>query len=149
MFTINTNSWQYRFAKMFDAWADETTNLCPYVRKVFKGMALFTFIWTLLVALVGLNLLGIADAFNGIWLKSDSVSIFGAINLATIGIILAIGVIALLSEIRERYDHYKYEQYIKMSEQTDAPDYIPPPPGFIALWWASLHDKLCPGIEIK
>lgn len=149
MFTISRNSWHYRFANMHDAWADETTNLCPYVRTVLKGMALFTFLWTLLVTFVGLNLLGIADAFNGIWFVGEGTSIFAAINIATIGIILAIGVMALLSELRERYDRYKYKQYIKMRDLTDAPDYTPPQPGFIKLWWASVHDKLCPGIEIK
>jgi hypothetical protein len=149
MFTISRNSWHYRFANLHDAWASEQTNLCPYIRTVLKGMALFTFLWTLLVTFVGLNLLGIADAFNGIWFRGDGVSIFGAVNVITTLIIAGLGVIALLTELRERYDRYKYKQYIKMREQTEAPDYVPPQPGFIALWWASLHDKLCPGIEIK
>lgn len=150
MYTINQKSWHFRFAEMFGGWrAHDVTNLCPYVRMVLKGMALFTFFAALAVGLAFLNLLGIMDAVNGFWLTNGELSVFATFNVATLALILIPLAFYVTDELRQRYDAYKYKQYIAKRSEIEAPDYVPPQPSFIALWWKSVHDKMCPGIEIK
>ena len=150
MYTIDKNSWHFRFAERFGGWrAENQTNLCPYVRMVLKGMALFTFLAFISVTLAILNLLGIADAVQGFWVNGSELSFFAHINIATLILLLIPVGVYVAEKMHEKHSAYKYKQYIAKYNQVNVPGYVPPQPGFIKLWWDSVHDKICPGIKIK
>ena len=148
MYTLRKNSWHYRFAAMFSSYPEHANSLCPYVQMVVKGMTIYTFFATLVISFIMLNLLGIADIVNGFW-NNDELSPFIMVNMLTVGGIAAVSIIAGLHWLREKYYAWQYRRYVEKRNNELAEDYTPPEPGLVRLWWNSVHDKMCPQIEIK
>ena len=148
MYTLHKNSWHYRFAAMFSSYPHHETNLCPYVRMVVKGMLIYTFFTTIVTGFAIMNLLGIADIVNGFW-NHDKLSPFILVNMLTVGTIAAVFILAGLHWLREKYDAWQYRRYVEKRNNELAEDYTPPEPGLVRLWWNSVHEKVCPRIEIK
>lgn len=138
MITINRNSWHYRMAKLGSNYGPSGT-LCPYVREVFLGMFLFSLIVFLLGLFAIMNILGIVAAFQGIW-STDIV--FPIVNLCSLALAFFITLSILWSEYGYKVRAWQYER----KGQSKA---VPNTPSFVALWWRSVHDKLCPYLDFK
>lgn len=150
MFIIEKTSWHYRFASMLSSYdARTTTNLCPYIRLVIKGMFWFTVMAALVIAFAIMNLLGIADAVNGLWLVDGKLSGFAFVNTVTIAAISGVGVVAVCMWLGDKYRDWQHERYLKMrNNQLDA-NYTKPQPSFLRVWWESFHGKYCIPVKVN
>lgn len=145
MYTLNKDSWHYRFAYMFSPYeARLQTNLCPYVRLVMKGLLLYILITTLIAGFAILNLMGIA----GIIIEGMD-SPFAGVPVITFGVVAVVLVVTFMHWLREQYDSWQHARNVKLRGLRDDAEYVPPQPGLIRLWWNSVHDKMCPQIELK
>lgn len=167
MLTFSKESWHYRFADMVSTRYDFPSNLCPYVRRVMGGMALFSFVALLAGIFLVWNIGGLFLAFNGLWLSE-----FGGFQIInSITAILLSG--AAVNYSRERYDSWRAERrriwtmayaetmiakyghgwsslctdtewttYCKGTPAKDAKQ-----PGLIRAYFKAMHDKVCPSLS--
>jgi hypothetical protein len=142
MYKFSRSSALYRLAHYT---GDVPRNFCPLVRRAILGGFILAFITFLCGSVVIFNILGVLTAFQGIWFVDDVTSVFFAINCVSIAFGTMIGTMLLNDwRIRRAEERRRAEIHRKF----DDPDYTPSQPSTLTIWWRSVHDKICPSIEI-
>ena len=137
---IKTSSLLYRFVDTNFATKDEyiPRNLCPFMRRVFLGIFVTTFLFSLIAAAASLMLISLIALFvdPSLWGPNwlPGIAFGGALWLVAIGLTFMAGWIKL----SERY-HF-------VGKATDAVASINAVQT-AAHWVRAKHDKLCPRVE--
>jgi uncharacterized membrane protein len=145
MYTLSKNSWHYRLVSFFGRVPD-TINLCPYIRDVLACILISAVGVAIGVGFVAFNIIGVVNAFNGTWAQKGGLSL-GAIANITTATTIFIFVIQLYLE-KLRYRHYERKRQ-KAYDELHGNVQRKREPGFLKLWWRTVHDKVCSTIEFK
>lgn len=142
MYVINRKSWHYRLASWVNPDIFTETNLCPYIRAVTIGLVIAIVLSAALLLFTTINILGIIDAYNGVWFDGDNLSIGAMANCLT-GLLAAILLFQeIVGRLETLYWRRKYAQ--RFNDCNDATQ-----PGFLTVWWQSFRNKMCMEIKVE
>ena len=141
---IQTNSWHY---KLIDQFSDDVPkNLCPYIRKLMKHLAVIIFI----IAFLGANswLLGTIPVsafttltgFVGFLASLISGVVMLLITFGAVGGIV-FGIAYLVETFKEKLKQRRFERLKNGIPEKE--------PTLMGAWIKSKHDKMCPRLEFE